>query len=57
MTIYLGLGEKDKALNWLEKCYDEQDIVCWYLKVDPLYDGIRNEPRFQALLKKVGLDQ
>ncbi|MBI3415603.1 MAG: hypothetical protein HY043_09845 [Verrucomicrobia bacterium] len=57
MAVYLGLGEKDRALDWLEKCYDEQDTYCWYLKVDPLYDSVRKEPRFQALLKKVGLDK
>ena len=55
--VYLGLGEKEKALDWLEKCYQDQDGACWFLKVDPLSDGLRNEPRFRALLKKVGLDQ
>jgi len=53
--IHLGLGEKEKALEWLDRCYLEQDWVCWFLKVDPLYDSVRNEPRFQALLLKVGL--
>src|SRR5213080_3341345 len=55
--IYLGLGEKEKALDWLEKSYEDQESACWYLKVDPIYDSVRNEPRFQAILKKVGLDQ
>ena len=55
--IYLGLGEKEKALDWLEKSYQDQESACWYLKVDPIYDSVRNEPRFQALLKKVGLDK
>jgi len=55
--IHLGLGEKEKALDWLEKSYQDQESACWYLKVDPIYDSVRNEPRFQALLKKVGLDQ
>jgi adenylate cyclase len=55
--IYLGLGEKDKALDWLDKAYENQESACWLLKVDPIYDSVRNEPRFQALLKKVGLDQ
>jgi hypothetical protein len=41
----------------LEKCYADRDTQCWFLKVDPLYDGLRDEPRFQALLKKVGLDK
>ena len=57
VTIYLGLGEKEKTLDWLEKAYEEQDSACWYLKIDQLYDSVRNEPRFQAILKKVGLDQ
>ena len=57
MVVYLGLGEKEKALEGLERCYADRDTQCWFLKVDPLYDSIRNEPRFQALLKKVGLDQ
>jgi adenylate cyclase len=55
--IHLGLGEKEKALDWLDKSYQDQESACWYLKVDPIYDSVRNEPRFQALLKKVGLDQ
>ena len=56
VILHLGLGEKDKALDWLEKCYEEQDGYCWILKVGQLYDPLRTEPRFQALLKKVGLD-
>jgi serine/threonine-protein kinase len=55
--IHLGLGEKEKALDWLDKSYQDQESACWYLKVDPIYDSLRNEPRFQALLKKVGLDK
>lgn len=51
--IYLGLGEKEKALDWLEKSYDQQDGLCVTLRVDPLFDSIRTEPRFQALLKKI----
>jgi adenylate cyclase len=57
VPVYLGLGENEKALDWLEKCYQDQDSACWWIKVDQLYDCVRNEPRFQALLKKVGLDR
>jgi adenylate cyclase len=56
-TIYLGLGEKEKCLDWLEKAYEQRDSACWYLKIDQIYDSVRNEPRFQALLKKIGLNQ
>src|SRR5437016_6144975 len=56
-AIYLGLGEKEKALDCLDKSYQDQESACWYLKVDPIYDSVRNEPRFQALVKKVRLDK
>jgi len=52
-TIYLGLGQKEKCLDWLEKSYQQQDSACWYLKIDQIYDSVRNEPRFQALVQKV----
>jgi len=55
-TIYLGLGQKEKCLDWLEKSYEQQDSACWYLKIDQIYDSVRNEPRFQAILKKIGLE-
>ena len=53
MVVYIGLGEKEKALERLEKCYDDRDPQCWPLKVEPFYDSLRTEPRFQALVKKV----
>ncbi len=52
-TIYLGLGQKEKCLDWLEKAYEEQDSACWYLKIDQIYDSVRNKPRFQALVEKI----
>jgi adenylate cyclase len=52
-TIYLGLGQKEKCLDWLEKSYEQQDSACWYLKIDQIYDSVRNEPRFQALVQKI----
>jgi TolB-like protein/Flp pilus assembly protein TadD len=55
--VYLGLGEKGKALDWLEKAHEEQDVACWWIKVDQIYDSVRSEPRFQTLLKKLGLDK
>ena len=57
VPVYLGLRDKEQILDWLEKCYDDQDGACWWLKIDQRYDNFRNEPRFQALLKKVGLDK
>jgi len=40
-------------LDWLEKSYEQQDSACWYLKIDQIYDSVRTEPRFQALVHKV----
>jgi hypothetical protein len=52
---YLGLGDKDRALTYLEQAYEEQDPELFYLKVGPLLDPLRSEPRFQALLRRVNL--
>jgi len=52
-TIYLGLGKKEKCFDWLEKAYEQQDSACWYLKIDQIYDSVRNEPRFRALMQKI----
>jgi tetratricopeptide (TPR) repeat protein len=54
---YLGLGDKDRALTYLERAYGEQDPALFYLKVSPLLDPLRSEPRFQALLRRVNLAQ
>ena len=56
MVVYLGLDDKEQALDWLEKCLADRDLQCWFLGVDPVYDRLRDEPRFKAVLKKVGLD-
>lgn len=57
VPVYLGLQDKEKIMDWLEKCYDDEDGACWWLKIDRRYGSLRSEPRFQALVKKVGLSQ
>jgi serine/threonine protein kinase/tetratricopeptide (TPR) repeat protein len=52
---YAFAGEKDKALEWLEKGVDTRDPALEYLLSEPVYDFVRSDPRFQALLRKVGL--
>jgi eukaryotic-like serine/threonine-protein kinase len=53
--IYVGLGEKDQAFAWLEKAYDERDhSLLSTLKVDPLWDPLRSDPRFADLLRRIG---
>jgi TolB-like protein/Tfp pilus assembly protein PilF len=51
-AVYLGLGEKGKALDWLEQAYEDRDPIFWWIQ-EQLYDSVRNEPRFQALMKKI----
>jgi serine/threonine-protein kinase len=53
--IYLGLGDRDKAFEWLRKGIDERSYWIVFLKMDPVYDSIRSDPQFQQLLKRTGL--
>jgi len=53
--IHIGLGENDRALDYLEKSYEDHSHWLIYLHIDPVMDDLRNEPRFQDLLKRVGL--
>jgi len=55
--IYLGLGDKERALDGLEKAYEARSVWLISLKEDKVYDPLRSEPRFIELLKKVGLDK
>lgn len=52
--IYNGLGETDKALAWLEKGYEQRDAKMAFLKVEPKWNNLRNDPRFLDLMKRVG---
>jgi len=51
--IYVGLGEYEEALALLERAYEEHSIMLVWLKVDPLYDPLRSDPRFQDLLRRL----
>jgi TolB-like protein/Flp pilus assembly protein TadD len=53
-TYFMILGEKDRALDRLEKAYEDREGFIPLINVDPRFDGLRVEPRFKALLKKVG---
>ncbi|MGB9007795.1 MAG: winged helix-turn-helix domain-containing protein [Candidatus Acidiferrales bacterium] len=53
----LGVGNKDAALDWLEKAYTQRANGLTSLKVEPGYDPLRGDPRFQELLQRVGLAQ
>src|SRR5262249_47908534 len=55
--LYIGLDDKDKAFEWVAKACDNHDTVVCYLAVGPTYDPIRTDPRFQAMLKRIGLGE
>src|SRR6266704_852313 len=55
--VYAELDEKDQALNWLEKGYQERATKMTFLKIDPFFDNIRSDPRFADLVRRVGLPQ
>ena len=55
--IYILLGDNDKAFYWLEKAYEERDSSLEELAVSPIFDPVRSDPRYKALLKKIGFPQ
>ena len=52
-TIYAGLGDRDQALKNLEETYADRNEMLGWLKVDPLMDSLRSDPRFQDLLRRM----
>ncbi len=52
---WLGLGEREKAFEMLEQAYQERAGLWFLLRGDPVFDNLRTDPRFTALLKKIGL--
>jgi eukaryotic-like serine/threonine-protein kinase len=53
--IHIGLGEDDRAMEYLEKSFEERSHWLIYLHIDPSMDALRSNPRFQDLLRRVGL--
>jgi hypothetical protein len=54
-VLYIGLGDKEHTLSALERGYAAHDLQLGFLGVDPNFDSLRSEPRFQELIRKVGL--
>jgi tetratricopeptide (TPR) repeat protein len=50
---YLRLGDKSQAIDWLERSYRDKEAFITYIKVDPLLDPLRGDPRFEALAEKI----
>jgi hypothetical protein len=54
-VAYAGLGEEDQAFQWLERSLQDRAWDITYLKVDALLDSLRSDPRFNELVRRVGL--
>jgi len=55
--IYIGLFNKDKAFEYMDKAYNERDPFLFYIKTFPMFDSLRSDPRYLELLKKLGLEE
>ncbi|MGI8733332.1 MAG: TPR end-of-group domain-containing protein, partial [Pyrinomonadaceae bacterium] len=55
VTNYLRLGDKEQAFAWLDKAVQERNSFALAIKVNPIYDQLRSDPRFADLVRRVGL--
>ena len=53
--IYAALNDKEQTFKWLQIAYDDRAVWMSYLAVDPVFDGIRSDQRFQDLLRRIHL--
>jgi len=53
--LYAALGDVDDCFRWLEKMYETEPLPFHALRLDPLFEPVRRDPRFQVLLKKANL--
>ena len=56
-VVYLGLGQKERAIAALEEAYHERSTLLGYLKMDPRFDPLRSDPQFQSLLARIHLHE
>ena len=54
-VIYIGLGDKEQAFEWLEKAYQDHSHWLLWLKVDPRFDSIHGDSRYQDLRRRMRL--
>jgi serine/threonine protein kinase/Tfp pilus assembly protein PilF len=55
--IYMGLGNTEKVFDLFEQGFEEGDMNLFYLPIDPIFDELHEDPRFKALMKKMGLEK
>ena len=53
--IHAALGDREQTFKWLQSAYDGRAVWMTYLAVDPVFDNYRSDPRFQDLLRAMGL--
>ena len=54
-SLYAELGDNEQALRWLNTAYEERDFYMETLNIAESFDGLRSDPRFKELVRKVGL--
>lgn len=54
---HAGLGDRDKAMRLLNKAYEERSAEMPQVKVEPFFDNLRSDPRFQDLLRRTNFPQ
>jgi adenylate cyclase len=55
--LYIFAGINDRALEWLERCFEARDPNLPYISIEPAFDPLRDHPRFQDLLRRMNLPQ
>jgi hypothetical protein len=55
--IYAQMNEADLAFEWLEKAYQDREVEMYWLKVEPPFGPLKNDPRWQEMLDKVGFPE
>jgi DNA-binding winged helix-turn-helix (wHTH) protein/Tfp pilus assembly protein PilF len=55
-TVYVGLDQTDNAIEWLSRAADERSNWMIFLNVDPVFDSIRDEPRFKRIVGRIGAE-
>jgi hypothetical protein len=56
-SAYAAIGDADRAFQWLEKAYEAHDTFLPWLKVDPELDELRGDPRFDDLVRRIGIPE
>ena len=54
--VHLGLGDNEQALRWLQAAYEERSEWLPFVAPSPIFDPVRPDPRFRALMRKVGIE-